>query len=208
MSNRRSWLLLAESTSIAASVVGAAVAVVIEQVIYGLAPISLSLLLNLVNRRRLAQQIQTSTANRTQVEQLRRTVDSLSAELAQVQQNVGNLASRQELSAIVSTVEALNEQQKGLRLSLKPIPAQLNDLSEQFNHRPELEQIESLAGIIIALKQNIDEIPKPDRSQQPSEGLQEQTEAALAQLSHHCERVEGLEKAIARIQQQLTNLQH
>ncbi|MBE9129859.1 MULTISPECIES: hypothetical protein [unclassified Coleofasciculus] len=158
MPNRRRWLLIAESTSIATSVVGAAIAVVVEQVIYGLAPISLSLLLNLLNRRQLAQQIQKSTINRAQVEQLRQTVDSLSAELAQVQQDVGNLASRQELSAIVSTVEALNEQQKGLRLSLKPIQVQLNDLSEQFNHRPELEQIESLAGIIIALKQTIDEI--------------------------------------------------
>jgi uncharacterized coiled-coil protein SlyX len=37
--------------------------------------------------------------------------------------------------------------------------AQLDSLTEQFRTRPELEQIDSLSAVIVALKQSLDRLP-------------------------------------------------
>lgn len=204
MSNNRRWVEIAEYVSIAGSVLGSAIALVSQQAIYGLAPVSVSLSLNLINRRRLEQQCQ----------QLRNTINSLSIANAKVKQDVQNFVPTEELASIVSIVEGLNQQQKGLRLSLVPLQSRLDDLIQQFNHRPELEQIESLVVVIAALKQCIDGLPQPEHLQLQSAELQNQVERALAQLSEkttelseNLERVEELEQAIAQVQQQLINLQ-
>lgn len=204
MSNNRRCVEIAEYVSIAGSVLGSAIALVSQQAIYGLAPVSVSLSLNLINRRRLEQQSQ----------QLRNTINSLSAANAKVKQDVQNFVPREEIAAIVSIVEGLNQQQKGLRLSLVPLQSRLDDLIQQFNHRPELEEIESLVVVIAALKQCIDGLPQPEHLQLQSAELQNQVERALAQLSEkttelseNLERVEELEQAIAQVQQQLINLQ-
>jgi chromosome segregation ATPase len=203
MSNNRSWLLIAEYLTVAGSVIGSAIAVFSQQVIYGLAPVSLSLLLNLMNRRQLEQQIQQSSAASSQVQELKTAIKTLSVANAKLQQDVQNIAPNQELTSIASKVEELNQQQNGLRLSLVPLQSRLDDLAEQFNKRPELEQIESLATVIMALKQCIDGLPQPEHLQMHSAELQHQVEKALAQLSTNSERVERLEKAIAQVQQQL-----
>lgn len=204
MSNNRRCVEIAEYVSIAGSVLGSAIALVSQQAIYGLAPVSVSLSLNLINRRRLEQQSQ----------QLRNTINSLSAANAKVKQDVQNFVPREEIAAIVSIVEGLNQQQKGLRLSLVPLQSRLDDLIQQFNHRPELEQIENLVVVIAALKQCIDGLPQPEHLQLQSAELQNQVERALAQLSEkttelseNLERVEELEQAIAQVQQQLINFQ-
>jgi chromosome segregation ATPase len=204
MSNNRRWLEIAEYVSIVGSVLGAAIALVSQQAIYGLVPVCVSLSLNLINRRRLEQQSQ----------QLRNTINSLSAANAKVKQDVQNFVPREEIAAIVSIVEGLNQQQKGLRLSIVPLQSRLDDLIQQFNHRPELEQIEGLATVIAALKQCIDRLPQPEPLQLQSAELHNQVERAVAQLSEkttelseNLERVEKLEQAIAQLQQQLMNLQ-
>lgn len=214
MSNNRSWLEIVEYVSVGGSVIGAAIAALSEQVIYGLAPVSVSLFLNLINRRRLEQLSQQSPAVTTQVQQIRSAVNSLSVANTKVKQDLQNLVPRQELTSIVSTVENLNQQHNSLRLSLVAIQSRLDDLIAQFNKRPELEQIESLAIVITALKQSIDRLPQPERLQQQSAELQQQVESALAQLSekttefsNNCERVNRLENVIAQVQQQLVNLQ-
>ena len=78
MSNNRRWLEIAEYVSIVGSVLGAAIALVSQQAIYGLAPVCVSLSLNLINRRRLEQQCQ----------QLRNTIISLSFAFAIFMQDV------------------------------------------------------------------------------------------------------------------------
>ncbi len=206
MSQKRNWLTIAEYVSVAGSVVGSAIVLVSQQAIYGLAPVTVSLLLNLINRRRLEQLCQQRATSSTQVEQLKSAINSLSVASAQVQQDVDNLVPRQELTAIATKVEGLNQQQQGLRLSLVPLQSRLDDLIEDFNKRPELEQIESLVTVIVALKQLIDELPRPDRLQLESAELQQQAETTLAQVSQNSERVKQLEQAIAQIQQQLINL--
>lgn len=212
MSNNRSWLEIAEYVSVGGSVIGSALAAVSEQAIYGLAPVSLSLFLNLINRRQLEQLSQHSPAASAQVQQLRSAVNSLNIANTKLKQDLQNLIPSQELTSIVSTVENLNQQHNSLRLSVVTIQSRLDDLMAQFNKRPELEQIESLAVVITALKQSIDRLPQPERLQQQSAELQQQVESALAQLSekttefsNNCERVNRLENAIAQVQQQLVN---
>lgn len=192
--DKHNWLFIAESVAVAISFVGVAIAVLSGQMIYGLAPLAISLLLNLINRRRVVRLLRHKISDRTQIDNLSRDIQTLSTELAQLKQNHSNLAnlvSREELSAVVSTVEAINEQQKGLRRSLVPLQSKLDELNQKFTQRPELEQIETLAGIIVALKQTIDQLPQPER-----------TSVAL-----NPERVERLERAIAQIQQELEQLQ-
>jgi chromosome segregation ATPase len=210
MSNNRSWLEIAEYVSVGGSVIGSAIAAVSEQVIYGLAPVSLSLFLNLINRRQLELLSQQSSAASGQVQQLQSAVNSLSVANTKVKQDLQNLVPRQELTSIVSTVENLNQQHNSLRISLVTIQSRLDDLVSQFNKRPELEQIESLAVVITALKQSIDILPQPELLQRQSAELQQQVESALAQLSekitelsNNRERVQRLEDAIAQLQQQL-----
>ncbi|MEQ9483903.1 hypothetical protein [Coleofasciculus sp. F4-SAH-05] len=189
--DQKNWLFIAESVAIAASFVGAIVAVISGQMIYGLAPLSISLLLNLINRRRVVQLLRRKINDRTQIDNLSRDIQTLRADVAQLKQPNSNQMSREELSAVVSTVEAINEKQKALRGSLVPLQSKLDELNQKFRQRPELEQIETLAGIIVALKQTIDQLPQPDRTA----------------ASVNPERVEQLERAIAQIQQELSQLQ-
>jgi chromosome segregation ATPase len=179
--------------------------------IYGLAPVSLSLLLNLINRRRLEQLCQQSSSDSTQLQQLRSAIDSVSAANAKLEQDVQNLVQIHQLTSVVSSVEQLSQQHNGLRLSLVPLQSRLDDLIEQFNKRPELEQIESLTAVITALKQCIDNLPQPERLEHYSAKFQQQVELALVQLSEkttqlsqNSQRVERLEDAIAQLQQQLS----
>ncbi len=202
MSNNRSWLGIAEYVSIAGSVLGSAAALVSQQAIYGLAPVSLSLVLNLINRRRLEQLIQQRTPASAEVEHLKNAIASFRMSNSQVKQDSQSLVLREELTSIASVIQELNERQNGLRLSLVPLQSQLDDLSQEFNKRPELEQIESLAVVITALKQCIDGLPQPELLQQHSAELQQQVESALGQLSKNAERIAGLEQAIAQLQQQ------
>lgn len=211
MSNNRNGLGIIEYVCVAGSVLGSAIAVITQQMIYGLAPVSLSLLLNLINRRRLEQLCQQSTADSTQLQQLRSAIDSVSAANAKLEQDVQNLVPIQQLTSVVSSVEQLNQQQNGLRLSLVPLQSRLDDLIEQFNKRPELEQIESLTAVITALKKCIDNLPQPERLEHHSDKFQQQVELALVQLSEkttqlsqNLQRVERLEDAIAQLQQQLS----
>ncbi|MEQ9353884.1 hypothetical protein [Coleofasciculus chthonoplastes] len=189
--DKNNWLFIAESMAIAASFVGAIVAVISGQMIYGLAPLAISLLLNLINRRRVVQLLRRKINDRTQIDNLSRDIQALRADVAQLKQPNSSQMSREELSAVVSTVEAINEKQKVLRGSLTPLQSKLDELNQKFTQRPELEQIEMLAGIIVALKQSIDQLPQPDR-----------TAPAV-----NPERVETLERAIAQIQQELSQLQ-
>lgn len=206
MSNNRRWLDIAEYVSIGSAVVGSAIAFFSQQAIYGLAPVSLSLVLNVINRRRLEQRYQQSSAVSTQVQQLKSAINSLNVANTKLKKDIQNITPNHELSSVVSRVEELSERQNGLRLSLVPLQSRVDDLIEQFNKRPELEQIESLVVVITALRQCIDELPQPERLQPHSAELQQQLESGFARLANHSERLEGLENAIAQVQQQLFEL--
>jgi hypothetical protein len=193
MSNSRSSLGTLELFSVGGAVVGSVIAAVTNQAIIGLAPVSLSLVLNLINRRRLETFLDQNADVTGEVQQLRRDVILLGTTNEKVTQDLHNLAQKQELTPSVAKVEELHQQQEGLRLSLVPLQSRLDDLIQQFNSRPELEAIESLAVVIEALKQSIDQLPQP---------LAENTVADFPQNS---ESVEKLQKAIELLHYQFNN---
>jgi chromosome segregation ATPase len=214
MSNKRRGLKMVESIAVVGSLGGSVAAFVFQQAIYGLAPVSLSLLLNLINRHDLEQRLQQTQVWEEQIEPLKREIEEIEAAHAQTQQTVRDAVSREEFSAAISNLEAIDEQQKGLRLALSPIQSRLDDLIEQFHHRPELEQIENLANVIVALKRGIDALPQPERSQQELTALRSQVERLSAQLSEttnrhqqNSQRIERLENVLVRLQRRLTKPQ-
>lgn len=148
MINNRPWIEIAEYISVAASVVGSATAVISQQAIYATAPVSLALALNLVSRRRLEDlSRQKSAAAITHIEQLQSALPQL----------------ERASQSLLTAVETLYQQQQALKQSVTPMQAQLNVLSEQFKKRPELEQIESFAAVLAALKQSINKLSQLDK---------------------------------------------
>ncbi len=186
MSNSSGNLRALEVISVGGAVVGSAIALFTNQVIIGLAlaPVSLSLVLNLINRRRLEAFLDQNADVTTEVQQLRRDVTLLGTTNEKVIQDLQNLTQQQDITPSVAKIEELHQQQEGLRLSLVPLQSRLDDLIQQFNSRPELEQIESLAIVIEALKQSLDQLPQPS------------VENPLGDLPGSSELIEKMQKSI------------
>lgn len=189
MSSSRSWLGTLETISVVGAVIASPIALFYNQAILALAPVSASLVLNLINRRRLEAFLDQNADVTTEVQQLRRDVTLLGTTNEKVTQDIQNLMPRQELTSHVDRIEELHQQQEGLRLSLVPLQSRLDDLIQEFNRRPELEEIESLTIVIEALKQSIDQLPQQseasslNESPQNSEGLGQLNRAI--DLLHH-----------------------
>lgn len=188
MSNSRGGLGTLEYISVGGAVIGSVIAAFTNQAIIGLAPVSLSLVLNLINRRRLEAFLDQNADVTTEVQQLRRDVTLLGTTNEKLTQELQSLAQRQELAPSLAKVEELHQQQEGLRLSLVPLQSRLDDLIQQFNNRPELQEIESLAIVIEALKQSLDQLPQP-----------------MTELPQNVESVEKLQKAIELLHYQFNN---
>ncbi len=191
MSNSRGGLGTFEIISVSGAVIGSAIAYFTNQAIIGLAPVSLSLVLNLINRRRLEAFLDQNADVTTEVQQLRRDVTLLGTTNEKVTQDIQNLAPKQELTSAISRVEELHQQQEGLRLSLVPLQSRLDDLIQQFNNRPELEEIESLTIVIEALKQSLDQLSESNQLSQQS--------------TRNSGQVERLQKAIELLHYQFNN---
>lgn len=200
MSSSRSGLSglgIIELICVAGSI-GSAIALIFKEAILGLAlaPVSLSLALNLINRNRLEQLSGQGADVSAEVQQLKGEISSLSTEAEKFRQDIQNLAHRQELTSVNSLVEQLNQQQEGLRLSLVPLQSRLDDLIQEYNNRPELKEIENLAAVITALRSSIDELPPPGQLQQPAAKTQSGEDKSTAELNQTLEKVERLDKAI------------
>ncbi|HEY9871919.1 MAG TPA: hypothetical protein V6D12_00670 [Candidatus Obscuribacterales bacterium] len=94
------WLQIAEYVTIIASVIGAVVAVISFKVIYVAVPVSVALLLNIINRSRFEQQTRkrTNAAIIQMKRQFLRDIESL-------QQQVGESASIVEMQTAISTLQ-------------------------------------------------------------------------------------------------------
>ena len=201
MSSSRDGLGTLELFSVGGAVIGSALTLIYNQAIIGLAPVSLSLVLNLINRRRLSAFLDQNGDVTSEVQQLRRDVTLLSTTNTKLSQDLQNLAQRQELTSTIAQeltptiakVEEIHQQQQGLQLSLVPLQSRLDDLIQQFNNRPELEEIESLAIVIEALKQSLDQLPQPS------------TENSLAEFPQNIESVARLQKSIDLLHYQFMN---
>ncbi|QIZ72449.1 tetratricopeptide repeat protein [Oxynema aestuarii] len=104
--NKRSWLDIAEYLSVAGSVVGSGVAVASQQTVLfaAAAPISLSLILNLANRRRL-QLSQPAAA--TEIVQLKQ---QMTDELAALRERIQGMPDDTELNQVLASVAKLSEE--------------------------------------------------------------------------------------------------
>lgn len=166
--NSRNWLAIAEYISLAGTVAGTAVAAVSQQVIYAAVPVSLSLALNLANRHRFEQRTGQQTA--AALTKLDREIASLEAAkqqwsealksvISRLEQEAEKISPSQEMTRLSSEIDRLKGQQNGLEEFVARQKIQLDALKKEFKTRPEIEQIESLTDIIVALQQYHDQLP-------------------------------------------------
>ncbi|GEM_PF-3100722 len=181
MLKNRSWLEIAEYLSIAGSVLGSAVAVTSQQVICATAPVSLALLLNLVNRRRLEQlpgpgvTAEMARAHRqlsAEMESLRRQLLALPAspEVASVREALGHLSEtvaglQAEVTAqtleIASVGDKVQMRENSTPPALKLLPAQIEEINRRLNSLPVVAQpapdqpVEELRAVLARVTEGI-----------------------------------------------------
>lgn len=196
MQSKRHWLEYAEYVFLAASVAGLFAATVFQEVSYAVAPVVISLVLNLANRQRLEWQTRVNHAttverlnhHRNAVEQLneqlKTAIQSLATANSQLLIEESALETTPQLKSMVSAIKNLRQRQKILEKAIKLIQAELTMISQQFKHRPELEQIESLTKVIIDLQEFINQLPQWGTLQQRQLlELQQKVEDSLERLS-------------------------
>ncbi|MBD1939210.1 phospholipase D-like domain-containing protein [Microcoleus sp. FACHB-68] len=211
----RNVLEIAEFVSLAGSVAGSVAAVFFQQLAYAVAPLSLSLLLNWTNRQRFELQTrQQTTAAITQLNEQLSSLDAakqqwaeaLTSVIQRLEHEAQSIEPGRDLSGLLSEIEQLKNRQTTLEKWLAPIQIQLDGLREQFTSRPELEQIENLARVIVALQQYLDRLPPPSEAQLPVVDLQKQVELAIASIPAQVEAaghnlMEEIERQFQVIQQ-------
>lgn len=203
---KNSWLDIAEYVSLAGSVVGAAVAVTSQQVIYAAAPMSAALLLNVANRRRLEQQaeqnrsdvfIQLQQQLSKEIESLRACVQGLPSQEQFVLLQEAIQSERQRLQqlensnlvAIEQDILRIQEQYAALRESIlkkesqeeketvKLLTEKLAQLEENVQNRASQQDFTSLVSALAALEQTV----QPSR--QAIAALEKQLEAISQQVN-------------------------
>ena len=165
------WLEIAEYASLSGAVAGIAIAVLSGEIVYAAVSIFLALLLNLANRHQLKREYG----------ELRRAIALIRQDLARIEEprndwepQLKNLIDRlhreaesmnsgEKLEPLVVAMKEQRSRQQDLEQLVTLLKAQIETLTEQFKNRPELEQIETLTSVIVALKQFIDELPRPEQ---------------------------------------------
>ncbi|MCC3412537.1 MULTISPECIES: hypothetical protein [unclassified Microcoleus] len=186
----------AELIFLAASAVGLAASLVLQQSIYVEVPVVISLFLNFVNRQKFRGQVKTSTAavfdrvnqqattSDRAIEQLQLAVSSLDTALAQTSRENLNVGQAENSHSIISAIENLRQRIIILEKTIKMIQSEIEITSRQFKQRPELQQVETLTTIILDLQEFINELPQWGNLQQRQlTELQQQVDNALAQLA-------------------------
>ncbi len=128
--NKFPWLEIAESLALFGSVVGTVMAVISGKIIFCATPLSLSLLLNLTNRYRFEQQTRIKT-------------------LAAI------MLVDQDLFRVKESIHKLQQQQGVLEETIAPIKTQVEELTEKFNARYEIQQIEELKETLTNLANGV-----------------------------------------------------
>ncbi|MGL5064697.1 MAG: hypothetical protein ACRC62_32340 [Microcoleus sp.] len=186
----------AELFFLAASALGLAAALVLQQAIYAEVPVTISLLLNFINRQKLQRQIKASTAGAIDrsnqhaattdrsIEQLQIAVKSLDTAIAKISRESINPGSGENVHSLISAVENIRQRLIILEQTIKMVQSEIDITSKQFKQRPELQQVETLTTIMLDLQQFINELPQWGNLQQRQlTELQEQVANALQQVS-------------------------
>lgn len=187
MRNNRNWLQIIEYLSLAGSVAGSVAAVFTQQVFFAVTPVTFSLALNLINRRSFEQKnLQISTTALQEINQQIERLDTAKKEwsgsiqllIQQLENQAKSIEPAQYSNLQSSEIADLKNKQFSLEIALGSLGEEINFLNEQFSNRPELKQIETLAEIILALRQTIEALPTGQNSP-ISQQIQPQTEAQV-----------------------------
>lgn len=158
MNNRR-LLEIAEYVSLISSVAGSFAAMAFGQVLYATAPLSLSILLNLVNRYRYEQQGQSTNAAMTELQQ------QLSADIQSLRSSVLNLPAPVDLSDIQQALLKLPEEiaaQTRIQSRLAPLSAlDLKPINEGISQLT--NQYASLSESLVNVRQRLNALPQTER---------------------------------------------
>lgn len=186
----------AELVFLAASAVGLAASLVLQQSIYVEVPIVISLVLNFVNRQKLHGQVKTSTATvfdrvnqqaattDRAIEQLQLAVNALDEALSQTSRENLNATQGENAHSLISAIENLRQRLIILEKTIKMIQSEIELTGRQFKQRPELAQVETLTAIMLDLQQFINELPQWGNLQQRQlTELQQKVDDALGRLA-------------------------
>jgi hypothetical protein len=201
----------AELIFLAASAVGLAASLVLQQSIYVEVPVVISLFLNFVNRQKFRGQVKTSTAavfdrvnqqaatSDRAIEQLQLAVNAVDEALAQTVRENLNVGQGENAHSIIAAIENLRQRLIILEKTIKMIQSEIEITSRQFKQRPELQQVETLTTIILDLQEFINELPQWGNLQQRQlTELQQQVDNALGQLSQEIAVIPSrVEEAVA-----------
>jgi methyl-accepting chemotaxis protein len=153
------WLEITELGVVILTVIGIIVAVVSQQLIYALILLTILMLVNILNRRRLEQVIRRHNRNRTvQLDELKAAVNNFSQSLNQPANNP-NLLSPDQVNALLVSIRTLQDGQQTLAQAIAPMQNQLYKLITDFHDRPELKETQDLAQIILALQNSLNQFP-------------------------------------------------
>ncbi|MBC6473272.1 MAG: hypothetical protein GDA48_11015 [Hormoscilla sp. GM102CHS1] len=210
MENNRKWLEVAEYISIIGSAVGAGLAVILEHVAYVAAPVSLALLLNLLNRQKLEQQYGQSNSPETSlvtqqlsedIEALRSSILAMAADVAfnRIEESI------EELSAEITINQTrLQDRMDGLEaIDIDRIQAEIGQLRNQSSYL-----LESIANIL----QRLEHLPATEKIDSAESRLTRMITEMTTAESMHLEAmrsdIEQLRSQGDRLQSSLETVKH
>ncbi len=172
-----------------------------EPVIYPVVFIFISLLLNLFNRRTLAEQTQTIKFDNTRKldeyqESISQIISQLKDSINSFESTVKILENNQREGKVKPLMEKIKNLSNRLEIqeqTIKLLQTELDLVSQQFKQRPELQQINDLTSVIIDLQQFINKLPEwSDLRQQQFQKLEEKVNQALHKLEENIEEGRAL----------------
>ncbi|MGD1704619.1 hypothetical protein [Dapis sp. BLCC M229] len=202
MLHRLRLLEILEYIFIAVSAVGIFANYMFEEpIIYPVVFIFISLLLNLFNRRKLAEQTQTIKFDNTR--KLDEYQESISQVISQLKDSInsfestaqalGNNQGEGKVKPLMEKIKSLSNRLEIQEQTMKLLQTELDLVSQQFKQRPELQQINDLTSVIIDLQQFINKLPEwSDLRQQKFQKLEEKVNQALHKLEENIEEGRAL----------------
>jgi len=210
MENNRKWLEVAEYISIIGSAVGAGLAVILEHVAYVAAPVSLALLLNLLNRQKLEQQYDQSNTAETSlvtqqlsedIEALRSSILAMAADVAfnRIEESIEELAEE-----ITTSQKKLIQRMDGLEaIDINRIQEEIGQLRNQSSYL-----LESFANVL----QRLENLPATENIDSAESRLTriitEMTTAESMHLEAMRKDYEQLRSQYDRLQSSLETVKH
>ncbi|HTL90157.1 MAG TPA: hypothetical protein VL134_12215 [Leptolyngbya sp.] len=215
---RSRFLKVSEYTSAAVSVIGVVVSAVTQQAIYATAPLSLSLCLNLVNRRRFEQQTeQRLNGTIAQLDQQLRALPipseaDLSQRFAQLQAQLtvttDQTEVRSQLAQLIEQLTTFRQQQDAATAALTELQAQISQLDAQF---ASMQQRQNDAVDQAGLAAQISQVREQVREQvlQEIETVRQQIEIVHQQIQavSNSDSAATLQANLSRLEEQILQLQ-